>query len=149
MGIFSQWYESAVRYEKTTEDGMQKKVTEKYLVNALSCTEAEAKTIKELTPFISGEFCIKSVKQSSINEVFANYEENDDKWYIVKLHNIVLDEKSGKEKCSNETKLVEAPDIQTAYDNFNEAMKGTMIDYVIDGIFDSKIIDVYQAESES
>lgn len=34
------WFESKVRYEKTMTDGMIKKVTEPYLFDALSFTEA-------------------------------------------------------------------------------------------------------------
>ena len=50
------WFECKIRYEKTMENGMNKKVTEPYLVDALSFTEAEARIIEEITPFISGEF---------------------------------------------------------------------------------------------
>ena len=48
------WFECKIRYEKVVENGMQKKVTEPYLVDALSFTEAEARIIEEMTPFISG-----------------------------------------------------------------------------------------------
>ena len=41
------WFECKIRYEKTMENGMQKKVTEPYLVDALSFTEAEARIIED------------------------------------------------------------------------------------------------------
>ena len=50
------WYECKVKYEKTLENGIQKKVTEAYLVDALSFTEAENRIIEEMKPYISGEF---------------------------------------------------------------------------------------------
>ena len=50
------WFECKIRYEKVMENGMNKKVTEPYLVDALSFTEAEARIIEEITPYISGEF---------------------------------------------------------------------------------------------
>lgn len=37
----SDWFEVKIRYEKTVEDGTQKRVTEKYVVDALSFTEGE------------------------------------------------------------------------------------------------------------
>lgn len=52
----STWFECKVKYDKMMENGMQKKVTEPYMVDALSFTEAEARIIKEMTPFISGRF---------------------------------------------------------------------------------------------
>jgi len=50
------WFECKVRYDKMMENGTVKKVNEPYLVDALSFTEAEARIIEEMTPFISGEF---------------------------------------------------------------------------------------------
>lgn len=52
------WFECKIRYEKVMENGMNKKVTEPYLVDALSFTEAEARIIEEMTPFINGEFTV-------------------------------------------------------------------------------------------
>ena len=58
------WFECRIRYEKVMENGMQKRVTEPYLVDALSFTEAEARIIEEMTPFISGEFTVSDIKRS-------------------------------------------------------------------------------------
>ena len=58
------WFECKIRYEKTMENGMNKKVTEPYLVDALSFTEAEARIIEEMTPFISGEFTVSDIKRA-------------------------------------------------------------------------------------
>ena len=59
------WFECKIRYEKVMENGMQKKVTEPYLVDALSFTEAEARIIEEMTPFISGEFNVPTIANFS------------------------------------------------------------------------------------
>ena len=90
------WFECKVSYEKIMEDGKQKKVTEPYLVDALSFTEAEARIIEELTPFISGEFVIKDIKRAKLSEIFFN--ENGDRFYKIKVYFITIDEKSGSEK---------------------------------------------------
>ncbi|MGL4332122.1 MAG: DUF4494 domain-containing protein, partial [Bacteroidales bacterium] len=66
------WFECKIRYEKTMENGMLKKVTEPYLVDALSFTEAEARIIKEITPFISGEFTVSDIKRAKISEIFTD-----------------------------------------------------------------------------
>lgn len=60
------WFECKIRYEKTMDNGMNKKVTEPYLVDALSFTEAEARIIEEMTPFISGEFTVSDIKRVTV-----------------------------------------------------------------------------------
>ena len=92
------WFECKVRYEKTMENGVQKKVTEPYLVDALSFTEAEARIIEEMTPFMSGEFLVSDIKRAQYSELFESFEEAADKWFKAKLTFITLDEKSGKVK---------------------------------------------------
>ena len=66
------WFECKIRYEKVMENGMQKKVTEPYLVDALSFTEAEARIIEEMTPFISGEFTVSDIKRANYSELFPS-----------------------------------------------------------------------------
>ena len=74
----SNWFECKVKYDKMMENGMQKKVSEPYLVDALSFTEAEARIIKEMTPFISGDFSVANIKRANISELFMD--ETGDKW---------------------------------------------------------------------
>ena len=90
------WFECKVRYEKTGEDGLPKKVNEPYLVDALSFTEAEARIIEEIKPFVSGEFTVSNIKRSRIAELFDN--PSGDKWYRAKVNFISLDEEKGVEK---------------------------------------------------
>lgn len=137
------WFLGSLRYEKMMENGMQKKVTEKYLIDALSCTEAEARLIKEMEPFISGEFKINSVKEENVSEVFTSNDECDDTWFKCKLLFLTLDEKTGNEKRTSTIIMVQAVDLRKAVANLDEGMKGTLADYVIDSVADSKIIDVY------
>ena len=74
------WFECKIRYEKVMENGMNKKVTEPYLVDALSFTEAEARIIEEMTPFISGEFTVSDIKRANYSELFPSEEEAADRW---------------------------------------------------------------------
>ena len=93
------WFECKIRYEKLMENGMNKKVTEPYLVDALSFTEAEARIIEEMTPFITGEFTVSDIKRANYSELFPSEEESADRWFKCKLIFITLDEKSGAERC--------------------------------------------------
>lgn len=142
------WYEVSIRYEKVMENGKEKKVTEKYLCDALSLTESEARIIEEMTPFISGEFQVKSSKCAKYSEVFTSNDERDDTWFKCNLSYVTLDEKSGAERKTSVNVLVQACDLRMAVKNLDEAMKGTMADYIIESVADSKIMDVYPYESK-
>lgn len=140
------WFECKISYEKMMENGMQKKVTEPYLVDALSFTEAEARIIEEIRPFISGEFTVADIKRARLNEIFFN--EKGDKYYKVKIYFITLDVKSGLEKKTSAYMLFQASTIDEAKDNLSEAMKGTMADYVVESIKETKIVDVFPYEAK-
>ncbi len=135
------WFECKVRYDKMLETGQQKKVNEPYLVDALSFTEAEARIIEEITPFISGDFSVSAVKRTRIAEIF--YDETGDKWYTVKYNIITIDEKTAVEKKTSVLTLVQASEFQKAVDNFMEGMKGTMADFEIASVTETAIMDVY------
>ena len=137
------WIECTIKYTKEMENGKEKKVSELYLVNSLSFTEAEAKIIEEMTPFISGEFSVKALKATKYSELFSSDEESADKWFKCKLMFITLDEKSGVEKKTSTLVLVQAADLRDAVKTLDEGMKGTMADYEIVSVSDTKIMDVY------
>ena len=143
----AQWFECKVRYDKLMENGMQKKVNEPYMVDALSFTEAEARIIEEVTPFISGDFSVSAVKRTNISEIF--WDDSADKWYHVKVNFITIDEKSAVEKKTTSHILVAATDFKGALDNFMEGMKGTMADFEIASIAETTIMDVYKAKLSS
>ena len=135
------WYECRVKFEKVLENGTQKKVTEVYLVDAMSFTEAENRIIEEMTPYISGEFEVTAVKKDRISEMFID--PDGDKWYRAKVMFITLDEKSGAEKKSASIMLIQAKDFQTAIKNLENGMKGTMSDWEINTLSETVIMDVY------
>ena len=143
----AQWFECKVRYDKLMENGMQKKVNEPYMVDALSFTEAEARIIEDVTPFISGDFSVSAVKRTNISEIF--WDDSADKWYHVKVNFITIDEKSAVEKKTTSHILVAATDFKGALDNFMEGMKGTMADFEIASIAETTIMDVYKAKLSS
>lgn len=138
------WFECKVRYEKVMVDGTQKKVTEQYVVYALSFSEAEKRITEEMAAYISGEYEITDVRKAAYKEIFFSDCETDDRWYKAKLMFITIDERTAKEKRSASTYLVQAGTLDGAVKNINEVMQGTMIDYEKSNISETKIVDVYE-----
>lgn len=142
------WFLCKIRYEKIVENGMKKKVTEPYLVDALSFTEAEARIIEEMTPFISGEFTVSDISRAHFSEIFTSEEESADKWFAGRLAFITVDEKTAKEKRTYTNVLIEAADIHDAMKKLDEGMKGTMADYSSILLKETAIMDVYPYETK-
>lgn len=140
----SKWFETKVEFEKTIEDGSQKKVKEAYTVDALSFTEAEERITEEMLAYISGEFNVKNIAEASYKEIFFSDLASADKWYKAKLQFITLDEKTDKEKRSNVYYLVQAGSFMQAVKNIEEVMGTTMIDYVISSVTETAIMDVFE-----
>ena len=140
----AQWFECKIQYEKAMEDGLQKKVTETYTIDALSFTEAEQRIMEELSAYISGEFDIKDIKIAPYKEIFFADQDLADKWYKTKLEFITIDEKTAKEKKSAVNYLVNAGTLNGAVKNIDEVMGGTMIDYVIASVSETKLMDVFE-----
>ena len=146
-------FECKVRYEKMMENGVSKKVSEPYVFDALSFTEAEARIIEEITPYISGEFTVSGIKRAKYSEVFFSEDEAADRWFKCKVTFITLDEKSGAEKRSSTYMLVQAADLRDAIKKLDKAMEGSMADYQISAVSETPIMDVYpytdKGESEA
>jgi len=123
------------------ENGVQKRVTEPYLVDALSFTEAEARIIEEMKPFISGEFTVLDIKRARIVELFFN--EKGDRYFKFKVFFITLDEINGAEKKTAVQMLAQASDIKEAITVLENGMKGTLADYAIASVTETQIMDVF------
>ena len=138
------WFLCKIRYEKTMDDGLQKRVTEQYVVDALSFTEAEARIIEEMSSYINGEFEIWEIDRAVFKEVFFSDDDMADKWYKSKLQFITIDEKTEKEKKTNVYYLVQGSSLENARRNIDEIMGGTMIDYVISSVSETPVVDVFE-----
>ncbi|WP_025069432.1 DUF4494 domain-containing protein [Bacteroides propionicifaciens] len=143
------WFECKVRYEKMAENGIAKKVTEPYLFDALSFTEAEARIIEEISPYITGEFTVSDIKRAKYSEIFFAEEESADRWFKCKVTFITLDEKSGAEKKSSTNMLVQASDLRDAVKKLDKGMEGGMADYQISSVAETPLMDVYPYGSEA
>ena len=142
------WFECKVRYEKTMEDGMPKKVVEIYTVDALSFSEAEKRIMEEMSSYVSGEIEIADLKIAQYKEIFFADNDMADKWYKAKLAFITIDEKTDKEKKTSVNYLVNAGSFNLALKNINEIMEGTMIDYQTCNLTETKIENVFEYKTK-
>ena len=140
----STWFETKVKYQKTMEDGSEKVVSEAYVVDALSFTEAESAIIDEMSVYVSGELKVSGIGKAGYGEIFFSDVDDDDKWYKAKLQFITIDEKSEKEKRSNVTYLVQAKSLARALRYIDEVMGKTMKDYDVIGLNETKLMDVFE-----
>ena len=139
----SKFYEVKVQYNKMLEDGKEKKVTEQYVVEALSFTEAESRITEEMTTYTDGDFDVVSEKIAPYNEIFLSDKSDDDKWFISKVGFITLDEKTAKEKKQTFRYLVQARTSELAMDYTKEMFSHGMSDYSIDSVQDTPTLDVF------
>jgi hypothetical protein len=135
------WFECTAKYSKMDENGREKSVSETYLLDAVSFTEAETRIYKELVSMVSGEFSVTRISRTKLAEVIPS--EHGDRWYKAKVTFITFDEESGKEKRVSQFVLVFSDNVRNAYDQVIEAMKGMMADFEIGGITESPIVDVF------
>lgn len=135
------WFECKVRYDKTQDNGLVKTVAEPYLIDALSFTEAEERIVKEMEPFISGEFAVSDIRRKKFSETILN--ENGDRYYNARLAFITLDEKSGSEKKISVNMLVQASSLKEAVETVENEMKKTMVDYQFLAISETAIMDIF------
>ena len=139
----SKFYEVKIQHQKLQEDGKKKKVTEQYVVESLSFTEAEARIIEEMSPYIDGEFDVVSEKIAPYNEILISDRINDDKWFISKVSLITIDERTAKEKKTSQRFLVQADTSQTALEYTNKLFDISMTDHTIDAVQDTTTLDVF------
>ena len=140
---FSKYFEVKIQYDKMLEDGKEKKVTEQYVVEALSFTEAEARITEEMNPYISGEFDVASEKIAPFNEILISDSLNDDKWFICKVSLITIDEKTAKENKTSQRLLVQADTSQTALEYTKKLFDSSMTDFSIDAVKDTPTLEVF------
>ncbi len=135
------WYECKVKYNKIDENGKEKKVSEPYLLDAISFTEAESRINKEMEPYITGEFTVTNIKVANYSEIQPN--EDGDRWFKCKVAFITLDEDKGVEKKTNTYVLVQANDVKEAYEQIEKSFSDTISDFTIPAVTESPILDVF------
>ena len=142
----TEWFECKVKYDKTMEDGLIKSTTETYLVDAISFTEAEKRFIEEIEPFMVGEFIVTDIKRARLSEVMESEDLTDDKWFKARVAYITIEEKKGTEKRTVQSILIQAKDFRTSLKNLDKGMHGTLGDWAIVSITETKIMDIFKSQ---
>jgi hypothetical protein len=143
------WFESKVKYMKVSESGNESIVTENFLLDAVSYTDAETRIIRQMQQMVrGGEFTIVDIKKSRIAEVFPY--ENGEWWFKATINLVTVDEEAGKEKKLKAIYLIMADDIKEALARLDESLDYLVIPFVTSSLAVSQIVDVFPYEpSES
>lgn len=139
------WFMCKVKYQKEEENGKVKNVTEPYLVDAMSFTEAEARIYEELGSIIRGEFIVSGISKSRIIDIF-HYDDSD-VWYKCKV-TYSVEEESGKEKKIKNYMLVTASDVKQAYERIFESLNNMLVPFTVPEILETPIVEIFPYISE-
>ncbi|MBN7815425.1 DUF4494 domain-containing protein [Algoriphagus pacificus] len=140
------WFLCKVKYAKENEEGLLKNISEQYMVDAVSFTEAEAIIYDRLGSQIRGDFQVTNLSKSNIVDVF--YYEDADIWYKCKICYLVADADSGKEKKVTQYMIVTAADVKEAYDRIQESLSNMLVSFRIPDIVESPIVEVFPYEKD-
>jgi hypothetical protein len=140
------WFICKVKYQKQDEKGRAKNISEQYLVDALSFTEAEARIYEKLGSVISGEFFINNISKSNLTDVF--YYEDADVWYKCKMTYALEVEGSGKEKKVVNYVLLTAANAKQAYERVYESLDNMLVEFQVPDVAESPIVEVFPADRE-
>lgn len=142
------WFEATVRYERQTENNTRK-VNELYIVDAISFAEAEERIVDYITPFTSDDIEVRKLAIAPYTEIFFSNNDSDDHYYKARLAFITLNERTGKEKKSPVTVLIQASSLEAARKNIDNQMSDTAIDYEIKSITETPILNIFEYTSKS
>ena len=142
----SKYYEVKIQYQKMQEDRKEKKVTEQYIVEALSFTEAESLITEEMSAYIHDSFDVVAEKIAPYYEILISDRIEDDKWFLSKISFVTLDEKTAKEKKTSQRLLVQADTSQTALEYTKKLFDSSMTDFSIDAVKDTPTLEVFFRE---
>lgn len=135
------WYTTKVKYNRIDENGLAKQVTELYLIDAYSFTEAENRIYEQLEQIVVGDFDVDAISKTSYTDVFAFNDANV--WHKCKIQYNLADETTGKEKKITQYMLVEAQTVKEAYDRIRESLRTMTIDFTVPDVIETKIIEVF------
>lgn len=137
----SDWFTVKVKYTKQLENGTYKRVSEPYLISAMSFTDAEARVYEELGSIIAGEFDVVSISRTELHDIFSF--ENADMWWKCKISYESIDHDSEKAKKVSQTFLVSAETAKEAYENLSESLSTLMVEFSVSSIIFSPIVEIF------
>ena len=141
--ISGTYYKVNIRYDYLSDDdGKVKKITEKYVVDALNYTEAEARILKYIEPYVTGDSDVKSIQEASFKEIIFTNKFTDDKYYLCKVDFPIEDEEKGKIKHDYSDFLVQSNSLFNAVETMKKYLKTFTVDSNIVKIEETKFLDV-------
>ena len=135
------WFECKVKYVKIDDDGRERKVSEVYLVDAVTFTDAETRIIQQMGTMVRGEFIVDNIKKSNIVEIYPH--DNGEWWFKARIGIVTIDEKAGKEKKINNYFLVAADDIKQALQRLEEGLSYILVPYQTNSLAVCNIVDIF------
>ena len=138
------WFTVKVKYTKQLENGTFKRVSEPYLIAAVSFTDAESRINKELESVIRGEFIVTSITRTDLHDIFCS--ESSDVWFKISISYDSQDDDSEKTKKVKNVFYLDAVSVEDADKQIKEELKTLMVDYTIDSIIKTKIVEVFPIE---
>ncbi len=140
------WFTVKVKYTKQLDNGALKRVSEPYLLAAMTFTDAEARIYEELGQIIRGEFNVVGISRTEIHDIFAY--DDADVWYKCKVRYESMDADTEKAKKVNQNFLVSAESVKQAYERIQESLSTLMVDFEIPSIIVSPIIEIFPYAEE-
>ena len=135
------WFTVRTRFTKQMPNGTFKRVTEPYLLSAVSFSDAEARIYEEIGSTIRGEFLVLSIARTDIHDIFAY--DDADVWYKGVVSYDKMDDEGDKKKKIKNTFLIGAESVKEANDRLVESLSTLMIDYSIDGVVVTPLVDIF------
>jgi hypothetical protein len=140
------WFKVKVKYTKQLESGSFKRVSEPYLLSAMTFTDAEARIYEELGSFIRGEFSVMGITREDIQDIFQY--DDADSWFKCKISYDNIDDDGDKKRTVTQNFLVSAKTVKDSYERIEESLETLMLDYQIISIIASPIVEIFPYKEE-
>jgi len=135
------WFTVKVKYTKQLENGMFKRITEPYLLAAMTFTDAETRIYEELDSIIRGEFDVVSIARTEVHDIFM-YDDTE-VWWKCKITYEASELHSEKTKKISQTFLVSAENAKEAYERICESLSTLLVDFSVLSIIYSPIVEIF------
>ena len=139
--MMNNWMTVKVKYTRQLDNGALKRVTEPYLISAMSFTEAEARIYEELGQIIRGEFNVVSIARTEIHDIFTY--DDADVWYLSKIQYESMDADSERAKKVTQNFLVTANSVKEASERVKENLSTLLVDFKIKSVVESPIVEIF------
>ena len=135
------WFTVKVKYTKQLDNGALKRVSEPYLLAAMTFTDAEARIYEELGQIIRGEFNVMGIARTDVHDIFG-YDDSDT-WYMCKVKYESVAADAERAKKITQKFLVSAGSAKQAYDRIKESLSTMLVDFEIPSIVVSPIVEIF------